>query len=362
MKSKKMLRGKRLLILTLVFFLSFTLFSGAMEAEGPRGESRGEEGSYLVMERVTDWFSMDNFEVIENAMDRIEEITDSIGRGTERIGESIDKITDFIGFGDNNSGEESGEEEGINEEQDKKDTGEVRGTFTTKDGDGVEDIRVNLGNYATYTNSTGDFAFDEIPYGIYTLSYQASESGELKPVEEILLDGENNRYVINLVIEQEPSEAGEAQEEEIIVDAVSEEAPEESPEADPEEDRGVLGLLLILSLLLLAIVLIFVLNRKHIKIIDAKTGESLGKRKVDIKAVTWIDLTEEFQEAAEEKIRIRFIRSALKKLYGKKVIFTVGDQVIAEIPEYTGELDFLIRRKPLEEANSYEEASEDFRE
>ncbi len=348
MKCLKRMKGIRVGIIALVFLLGFTLQSSAFHGGSPGDHSAGEGGSYLVMERARDWLDVEPFKILEDARDRVEELTDSIGRGAKRIEETVDRLTDFIGFGDPDSREESGENTppGDEESREERALGQVRGTFTTKEGEPVESVRVNLGNYATYTNAEGDFVFEEIPYGVYTLSYQPSENGRAKPVEEILLDRENNRYVVNLVIEGDSfEEAPGEEEEEVLVESVSRESGEEQGLEEAGDEGGIPGFIFLLALVLLALVLFFRLNRKHIKVIDAQTGESLGKKKVEIKTVTWIDLTEEFQEASAQKIRIRFIRSALRKLCGKKVMFTVEDRVIAQIPEYTGELDFLIRKK-----------------
>ncbi len=339
---KNLIKMPSIIMMTLIIFLSFAVFSEALE-EDPRQE----ETSLLVMERVTDFFTGDNFNVLEDLRDRVEELTESIGRGTEKIGESMEKLTDFIGFGTTDSDEEKEESETGNEEE-RISSGQVVGTFKTKAGEPFENIRVNLGNYATYTDSEGEFNFDNIPYGVYTLSYQESQGGELKNIEEILIDSDNERYVFSLVLDtgNEGAVLGEEENgEEILVDSDSEGAPEDEGIEDPEENSNTLLLLLLLILILLGILVFLLMNRKHIKIIDGGTGETLAKRKVDIKSVTWIDLTEEFHEASQEKIRVRFIRSAIKKLCGKKVVFTVDDQIVAEIPEYTGELDFLVKRK-----------------
>ena len=358
MMNKRWIRIRRLLLITMVLFLAGTLYSGALGEDSPK-----EEAPYLVMEKVTDFFSRDNLKILEDARDRIDELTDSIGRGTERIGESIEKVTDFIGFGSSDSEEEQEEpaaeaEEALEEEpeQENNTTGKIVGTVKSKNGEALENIRVNVGNYATYTNDRGEFAFNNLPYGVYTLHYQESQGEEFNNIEEITIDSNNNRYVVSLVLDM--GRAGEvlAEEEserEVIVDSTPEVIPENTGIENENEDHGILLFIIIMMLALLMIILFFffffVIDKKHIKTIDGSTGETLGKKKVDIKPVTWIDLTEEFQEASGEKIRVRFIRSAIKKLCGKKVIFTVDDTIIAEIQEYTGELDFLVQRTAVKE-------------
>ncbi len=342
---KNVIKIQSLLIITTMIFLSFTTYSGALEEEPRQGE-----GPLLVMDRITDFFSGDNFKVLEDMRERVEDLTDSIGRGTERIGESIEKLTDFIGFGDQDPDEDEGASRG---EEERITPGQVVGTFKTEAGEPVENIRVNLGNYATYTNSEGEFNFDNIPYGLYTLSYQESQGGALNNIEEILIDSENERFVFSLVLNNgdDGGVSGEGENaEEAAVDSESEAAPEDEGTADSDEGSNVPLYLILLFLILLGIAIFFAINRKHIKIIDGGTGETLAKKKVDIKPVTWIDLTEEFREASQEKIRVRFIRSAISKLFGNKIVFTMDDKIIAEIPEYTGELDFLVKRKPVNEA------------
>ena len=336
-----------LLIITMILFLSTTIYSGAQE------EDKSREIPLLVMEKVTDFFSGDNFKILEDSKERIEELTDAIGRGSERIGESIEKLTDFIGFNNRDSDEDNKEMENEGPEENNS-AGQVVGTVKTKGGEPVENLRMNLGNYATYTNNKGDFTFDNIPHGAYTLSYQESQSEARKNIEEILIDSDNQRYVFSLVLDSGDDGAVLSETEdpgETVLDPESETAPEDQGIENENEGRNILLYLLLLFLALLAMAVFFAINRKHIKIIDGRTGESLGKKKVDIKQVTWIDLTEEFQQASQEKIRIRFIRSAIRKLYGKKVVFTMDDKIIAEIPDYTGELDFLVQKKSVVQGN-----------
>lgn len=356
--SKRWTGIRRLLLITMVLFISSTLYSGALGEEATKTEPITEDAPYLMMERVTDFFSGDNFKILEDARDRIDELTDSIGRGSERIGESIERLTDFIGFGGSDS--EDGEREGAEADETSEEEqaaenntpGQVVGTFTSKEGDPLENIRVNLGNYATYTNERGEFAFADLPYGAYTLSYQESQGAGIHNIEEILIDSSNDRYVISMVLDTGGAGevlAEEDSEREIVVDTSPADAIEDREIED--EDSRMLIFIVFMILILLLIILFFIINRKHIKTIDGRTGETLGKKKIDIKPVTWIDLTEEFQDASGEKIRVRFIRSAIRKLCGKKVVFTVDDTIIAEIPEYTGELDFLVQRWPVEEVS-----------
>jgi|GEM_PF-1038281 len=354
--NKRWTSIRRLLLITIVLLIAGTLYSSALGEDATKAEPTTEDTPYLVMERVRDFFSGDNFKVLEDARDRIDELTDSIGRGSERIGESIEKLTDFIGFGGSDS--EDGEKEGAEDDETPQEeqtaenntTGQIIGTVKSKEGEPLENIRVNLGNYATYTNEKGAFAFNDLPYGVYTLSYQESQGEALNNVEEILIDSSNDRYVVSMVLDTGSTGevlAEEESEREIVPDTSPVDAFEDR-EIEDEESR-LLIFIIVMILIFLLVIFIFMLNRKHIKTVDGRTGETLGKKKIDIKPVTWIDLTEEFQQASGEKIRVRFIGSAIKKLCGKKVVFTVDDTIIAEIPEYTGELDFLVQRIPVED-------------
>lgn len=332
--NKRRIGLGKLLVVTTIIILGFTITAGAI------GEEPGkEEAPIMVMERVRDFFSGDNLDIFQDTKERVEELGDSIGRGTEKIGESIEKLTDFLGFDNPDSDEEELDEETEQDEQENVSTGQIAGNFKTTDGESLENIRVNAGNYATYTDNSGEFVFDNIPYGVYTLTYQESEDQALINIEEIRIDSDNDRYVISLILDTKN---------EIIVDSSTEAAPEAPPEGgeteDPEKNVRA-GLIIFAVLILLGILLFLLIKRKHIKIIDAKTGETLRKKNIDIKPVTWIDLTEEVQSASYGKIRVLFMRSAINKLYGKKIIFTVEDQMIGEIPEYTGELDFLIEKR-----------------
>ncbi len=342
MMKERLIKIKRLFAVTMVLLISLIGYSSALEEEYPK-----ETETYMVIEKVTDLFSGENFNILENTKERVEELTDSIGRGSERIGDSIEKLTNLIGF-DNTKTEEVNEALPSEGTQENNSTGQVVGTFKTKDGESLGDIRVNLGNYATYTNSNGDFLFDNLPYGVYTLSYQASQNEPTKALKEISIDSTNDRFVVSLVLENDGAGAVLAENDsaqEIRVGAVPEEIPGETGRGEQNGNRSTLLFLFFIMLALLALILFFAINRKHIKSFDGKTGEALGKKKVLIKDVTWIDMTEEFEIASGDKIRVRFIRTGIKKLWGRKVVFTADDQIIAKIPEYTGELDFLVHKK-----------------
>ena len=353
--NKKLGTIQRVWMITAVIFLSFTLWSEALEVEGSNGEK-----PMLMMERIRDFLPGDNFNMLEDLRDRVEELSDSIGRGAERIGDSLERLTDFIGFGSDDS-EEENQGEAPGEEEEALPSGQVVGTFKNREGEPVENVRVNLGNFATYTDEEGTFQFDDIPYGDYTLSYQVAQGEPLKEIEEILIDEGNQRFVFRLVLDQRNGEGlgGEGETlEEVEVESQSETVPLPEEEEEPEESSNVLWFLGLLFIILLGIGLFFLLNRKHIKVIDGGTGETLSKRKVEIKPVTWIDLSDEFEEASREKIRVRFIRSTIKKLFGSKVIFTVDDEIIAEIPEYSGELDFLVQRTSVQDEEQEDERRE----
>ncbi len=195
---------------------------------------------------------------------------------------------------------------------------------------------------AQLTESLDSTVFDEFLETITAYIEQFKDYlAQMQQTLEDLVSGEkeqepNGVPVTTPVEEPSPAEMPE------------EEAAEEEPLLPIEEDvakpaGGLLWLLLAAVVLFLALLLLVLLNRKHVRFVDGDTGEYIAKQKIRISPKTSIDLTEVFAQATGDAVRVQFLKPVRRKLIGSRVVFLANGQVLAEIANYTGELEYTVR-------------------
>jgi len=131
--------------------------------------------------------------------------------------------------------------------------------------------------------------------------------------------------------------------------------------APVEEPNGTPFLpFVIFAILIAAVISLFISRRKHIRIVDAKTGVFIRKQKIKIYPRTKIDLTEAFEHAYQDAVRVQFLRPAIKKLPGHRILFIKDEEIISEIEEYTGELEYLVELPEIPEEETEETPDPEF--
>ena len=211
-------------------------------------------------------------------------------------------------------------------------TGTVEGRLADNDRNPMSGVTVIIGPREMQTNQSGYFFFEEVPFGSYDL-YLADDANEDVYLTTVHIDANNLHYSVNLIVS-----LPDADDDTEIVEVM------EVPEEELEEDRGLLFILFVIILLLvLAIIALYFINRKHIRIVDARTGEEIEKQKIEFKPKTRIDLTEAFENASNDAVRVQFLKPATKKLSGFRIVFLHEDVVVGEINQYAGELEHIVK-------------------
>jgi hypothetical protein len=100
---------------------------------------------------------------------------------------------------------------------------------------------------------------------------------------------------------------------------------------------------MIIILLALAITALYLISRKHIRIVDERTGKEIEKQRIEFKPRTRIDLTDAFENASNDAVRVQFMKPAIKKLSGFRIVFLYENAVAGEINQYNGELEHIVR-------------------
>ncbi len=208
--------------------------------------------------------------------------------------------------------------------------GTVEGWLADEERNPLSMMRVVMGPYETTTDRNGYFFFEDVDFGSYELYLADPSIPEEVFLTSFRIDETAPNYTVNLAVSLPEDETEEA---EVIA----------IPEEEDEPSRTALVLLGIIALLVIAVIVLLLLKRKHIRIVDAKTGQVMEKRKLEIRPKTKIDLTEAFEYAHPEGLRVQFLSSAVKKLSGCRILFLKDGKTVAEIDEYAGELDYPVK-------------------
>ena len=301
----------KLTILILVFFLMvFGPTTPVLASQGPlAGVALQDNG------------------ISDTLMETLSELIETMRSYIETIQESVGDLVDNVLPGDR----EDDEPAPPAEEEPAPATGTVGGRLSDDEGRPVAGTLLLLNSLETETDRSGSFFFDGVPFGSYSLAMVSPNTGETLVLTSLTVDDNNPHYRVSLLVSlPDPDDA----EEEVTVTELEE---------DPETGQTLQWVILLLTAILLLTVF-RLLTRKHIQIIDAKTGQTLGKKRIQVRPTTRIDLAEELPEAYDEVVRIRFLRPVVQKLRGCRIVFLRNEQQLMELPEYTGELEITVRQ------------------
>jgi len=268
--------------------------------------------------------STDNF-IIDNLMEAIAELIETIRAYSEQVEEAIRDIIS----------REEVEPEPVEEpaplpEDEVPATGIVEGRLVDDENNSLSRMRVIMGARETITDRNGFFFFEDVDFGSHELYLSDPNLQEEIFLTSFSIDENNPNYNVNLIVSL-PDPEDEVEEVEVAP------APVEEPDGAPFLLFGIFAILIV------AVISFFILRRKHIRIVDAKTGEFIKKQKIKIYPRTKIDLTEAFEYAYEDAVRVQFLKPAIKKLVGHRIVFMKDEEIISEIEEYTGELEYLVK-------------------
>ncbi len=267
---------------------------------------------------------------IDNLMEAMAELMETIREYIEQVQDSVMDLVPGIG-----EEEEIVEEPAPVPEDEVPVAGMVEGRLTDNDRNPLSEMRVVMGARETVTDGNGSFIFEEVDFGTHQIYLMDPGFQEDVFLTEFQIDENNPHYAVNITVSM-PEPGDDPEEIEVAP------APVEEPD---EPGRGALLFFLgILALLVLAIVLFLLFRRKHIQIVDAKTGETIGSQKIKVYPRTKIDLTEAFEYAYGDAVRVQFLKPIIKKLWGHRILFIYDEeQVIGEIESYAGELEYPVR-------------------
>jgi len=226
-------------------------------------------------------------------------------------------------------------------------TGIVEGRLIDDEKDSLSRMRVIMGARETITDRNGFFFFEDVDFGSHELYLSDPNLQEEIFLTSFNIDENNPNYTVNLTVSL-PDPDDEAEEVEVAP------APVEEPNGTPFFP------FVIFAILIAAVIGLFILRRKHIRIVDAKTGVFIRKQKIKIYPRTKIDLTEAFEHAYQDAVRVQFLRPAIKKLPGHRILFIKDEEIISEIEEYTGELEYLVELPEIPEEETEETPDPEF--
>ncbi len=231
-------------------------------------------------------------------------------------------------------------------------SGVVEGNLLDESRQPLSGLRVALGNREALTDRNGFFYFEDVAFGSHELHLSDAETGEDIFLTGFSIDENNPRYRVNLIVSLPDTPA----EEEIVV---SPEPVEELPQPLP---GGNLFLFLVLLLLIIVIIFLVILRRRHLRVVDIKTGKTLDKQKIKVYPRTTIDLTEAFIRTSGASVRVQFLKPVRKKLSGCRVLFLNEEEIVDKIEEYTGELEHTVKLPGITEETAGEAEEEKLRE
>lgn len=238
-------------------------------------------------------------------------------------------------------------------------TGVVEGRLIDGDQNPLSERRITMNARETTTDGNGFFFFEEVDFGSYDLYLRDPNTQENVHLTGFQIDQNNPRYSVNFTVASPPPES-ETEEVEVVPAPVEEET---------EPSGGAfLFLLGILVLLIIAVMVTIRLRRKHIRIVDEKSGEVIGTQKIKVYPKTKIDLTKAFEYAYHDAVRVQFLKPVIQKLSGARVVFLNDGKAVDQIDEYKGELEYPVKlpelpqepdeAKPEASAASEEESDE----
>ncbi len=263
---------------------------------------------------------------IDNLMEAMAELMETIREYIEQVQDSVMDLVPGIG-----EEEEIVEEPAPVPEDEVPVAGMVEGRLTDNDRNPLSEMRVVMGARETVTDGNGSFIFEEVDFGTHQIYLMDPGFQEDVFLTEFQIDENNPHYNVNFIVSLPDAEA---EEEEVEV-AVA-----------PVEENGLTGwttLLLLAIFVLLIIAALLFFTRKHIRIVDANTGGVISKQRIKMYPKTRIDLTRAFEHAYDDAVRVQFLKPAIRKLSGYRVIFLKDEKVVSEIEDYTGELEHYVK-------------------
>jgi len=275
-----------------------------------------------------------DFPIIDNLMESLAELIETIRAYTEQVQETVRDII-------SSEPEPVEEAEPIEEtepveeavplpEEEVPATGIVEGRLIDDEKDPLSRMRVIMGARETMTDRNGFFFFEDVDFGSHELYLSDPTLQEEVFLTNLNIDENNPNYTVNLTVSL-PDPDSEVEEIEV------------APAPVEETDETPFLLLGIFAVLIVAVISFFIIRRKHIRIVDAKTGKVIKKQKIRIYPKTTIDLTEAFEYAYQDAVRVQFLKPAIKKMPGYRILFMKDEEIIGEIEEYTGELEYLVK-------------------
>ncbi len=323
---------KQKMIVMVVLVILVTYLTGGLVLASSENET-----SSSLPNKPQSTFSADH-PIIDNLMEAIDELIETIRAYTEQVQEAVRDIIS----------REEDEPEPVEEpaplpeeepepveepaplpEEEVPATGIVEGRLVDDDKDPLSRMRVIMGARETITDRNGFFFFEDVDFGSHELYLSDPNLQEEIFLTSFNIDENNPIYTVNLIVSL-PDPDDEVEEVEVVP------APVEEPDGAPFLP------FVIFAILIAAVISLFILRRKHIRIVDAKTGVFIKKQKIKIYPRTKIDLTDAFEYAYQDAVRVQFLRPAIKKLPGHRILFMKDEEIISEIEEYTGELEYLV--------------------
>ena len=262
--------------------------------------------------------------IVERLMEAVDELMETIGAYMEQVQEAVLGLT-------SEEEKEPVEDPAPLPEEEVLTAGLVEGRLVDNDRNPLSRMQVSMGAREVTTDRNGFFFFEDVDFGSHELYLSDPSIQEELFLTSFNIDEHNPHYNVNFIVSLHDAD-GEEEEVEVAVAPVEETGP----------TRGTTLLILaIIALLIIAVLLIF--TRKHIRVVDANTGGVIGKQRIKMYPTTRIDLTKAFEYAYDDGVRVQFLKPAIKKLPGYRIIFLKNEKVVGEIENYTGELEYLVR-------------------
>ena len=315
---------KKKVVVMIVMIILMALSTGGSVFASPENESPSDPLNNSENDIFTD------HPIVKSLMETLDELMETIKAYMEQVQEAVFRLT-------SEEEEEPVEDPAPLPEDERPTTGLVEGRLVDNDKNPMSRMQVFMGGREATTDRNGFFFFEDVDFGSHELHLSDPNLQEDIFLTSFHIDENNPHYNVNFIVSLP---GAEAEEEEVEV-AVA-----------PVEETGFTGwttLLLLAIFVILIIAALLVFTRKHIRIVDANTGGVISKQRIKMYPKTRIDLTRAFEHAYDDAVRVQFLKPAIKKLQGYRVIFLKGEKVVGEIENYTGELEHIVKLPEISE-------------
>ena len=309
---------KKKVVVTIVMVILMALSTGGSVFASPENEAPSDPLNNSENDTFTD------HPIVKNLMETLDELMETIKAYMEQVQEAVFRLA-------SEEEEEPVEDPAPLPEEELSTTGLVEGRLVDNDRDPLSKIQVSMGGREATTDRNGFFFFEDVDFGSHELHLSDPNLQEDIYLTSFHIDENNPHYNVNFIVSLPDAET---EEEEVEV-AVA-----------PVEENGLTGwttLLLLAIFVLLIIAALLFFTRKHIRIVDANTGGVISKQRIKMYPKTRIDLTRAFEHAYDDAVRVQFLKPAIRKLSGYRVIFLKDEKVVSEIEDYTGELEHYVK-------------------